>query len=178
MNKILAAAFVSVVMLFSTSCGTSSTLVTLLNAVADSASVATIVTQSLVATGKVSQADATKVTTYAIAVSTAVNQSITELSSPDSNSVKITDISRYFATVLAPTFPNDSSLVSVVQSVVVAITQFISQLNSPSVTSAATRYPTTVSLNMTLTHADRSLLGKTKKTTASTIALATKIKSK
>ena len=170
------AVFMALVMgLFSVGCGTASNLVTLLNAVADAASVATVVAAGLAATGTISQTDATAVATYATEVSTAVNQSVTELGTTDTNPVKITDITGYFAAAIAPNFSGGSALVPVIQAIVTTVTQFISQLTSSTVLTAA-RVAPTVSVSLVLTRADKSLLKKTKATATATIASAAKLK--
>ena len=134
-----------------------------------------VVADGLLALGKISQADATAVGTYATAVSTAVNQSITELGTMDANPVKIADIAGYFSAIVAPVLPGGSALVPLIQTVVQAIAQFIAQLNSGPVTTAAKLAPRAP---IVLNGSDKAMLKKTKAKTAETILAASKLEGK
>jgi len=163
--------------LASVGCGTpASNLVVALNAVSDAASVAVVVTQALVATGKLDQATANLVSTYATSVATAVNTSTTELDSKDTNAEKIAVITSAFAQVAAPAFgSNAPTVLAAIQAVTAAINIFISQLNSSSVTSLAKLAPH-VSPKMAMGRADKAMLKKIKTKTAQTLAAAVALK--
>lgn len=175
MKSILAVFMASVMALASVGCGTTtSNLITALNAVSDAASVAVVVTQALVATGAVSQADANLVSTYATGVATAVNTSTTELNSKDSNAEKIAVITTAFAEVAAPALgPNSATIEAAIQAVVSTISIFIAQLNSSTVVTAAKLVP---HAPIVLNSADKAMIKKIKAKTALTLAAAVSLK--
>jgi len=176
MMKSLVSCFLVCVLLL-TGCGTitPSTLVTALNAVADAANVAVVVTSGLVATGTVSQAVATQVQTYATGVDGAVTTSIAELNSTDTNPVKIANITAAFAKVATPEFGTNAPAVSaVISAVTAALDIFLQQLNSTAVTSLAKANPT-VAPTLLMSRGDKSMLKKIQAKVAETNALAAKL---
>jgi hypothetical protein len=172
-QAILATFMAGILALTTVGCTPTSNLVTTLNAVADAASVAVVVAQGLAAAGKISPADAALIATYASGVSTAVTESITELSSSDTNPIKITKISGFFAAVAVPAIPGGSALAPYITAIVQVVTQFIGQLNSSTVLTAAKVAP---KAPLKLTMGDKMALHKTKKKADATIAVAAKLK--
>jgi len=177
MKSILAMFMAAVLCLTTIGCGgsTTSNLVTALNAVADAASVAVVVTQGLVSTGTVSQADATLVATYSTAISTAASQSITELGTTDTNVVKIGKITADFAAVVAPNVPGGAAIAPLILAITSAVQIFMSQLNSAPVVAAAKAAPH-APVSLVLSGADKTLLKKTQATAASTVLKANVLK--
>lgn len=153
-----------------------SQLVTALNAVADASSVAVVVTQSLVALGKVSPDVAAQVATYSTGVNQAVTTSVAELNSTDTNPIKITKISAAFAAVAAPAFGSQSPAISAaVSAISVAIELFLNQLNSAGVLKMAARAPNVAPASLML-KGDKDLLKKIQEKVAETNAMAAKLK--
>lgn len=176
MKSIVSVFLVFVLILMSSCTPTTSNLITALNAVADASSVAVIVTQSLVALGKVSPDVANQVSVYAQGVDQAVTTSIAELNSNDTNPVKITNISAAFAKVAAPAFGNNAPLVvTAIGAVTVAIDIFLRQLNSSQVLAAAKGAPT-VAPSLTMTRGNKAMLKNISKKVAETQAVALKLK--
>ncbi len=177
MKSVVAVFMALVLCLASVGCGngTQSNLITALNAVADAASVAVVVVDGLAATGKISPADAALVATYVTSVGTATNQSITELNSTDTNSVKIGKITGYFAVVAAPALPPSIGplIGPIISAVVTTIDLFIHQLNGPAVVTAAAAAPRAA---IKLTGADKAALKSIQKKTAETTAKAAALK--
>jgi hypothetical protein len=158
-------------------CGkvTPSSLVTALNAVADAANVAVVVTSSLVVSGTVSQSVATQVQTYATGIDQAVAASIAELNSADTNPVKIANISAAFAKVAAPAFGTQApAITAAISAVTAAVDIFLQQLNSNGVLTAAKAAPK-VSPALVLSHGDKSMLKKIQTKVAATNVLAAKL---
>ena len=142
--KSILAIFMAFVLTFSlVGCGSTSQLITALNAVADSSSVAVVLTSALAAAGKLDPAVATQVANYAQGVTTAVQQSITELNSVDTNPIKITKITADFAAVAAPAFgPGTAPQVqAAIQAVSAAVQIFLRQLNTPATLTLAKLSP-------------------------------------
>lgn len=175
MKSIIAVLMTLALCIFTVGCSTTSTLVTTLDAVSDAASVAVVVTQGLVATGSVDQTTANEVASYCTAVSTAVNESITELNSTDTNAVKIDLIVADFTQVATPAFGSDASQVSAaISAVSSAIQLFLNELHSTNVLLAAQTHPT-APLSLAMNRADRSTLKRIQAKTARTLAVAQKI---
>jgi hypothetical protein len=138
-----------------------SQLVTALNAVADASSVAVVVTGSLASLGKLSPDVASQVATYSQGVNGAVTVSIAELSSLDSNPVKITKISTAFAAVATPAFGDKSPQVgAAIQAVSAAINIFLNQLHSAGVLKLAVAAPHAKPMDL-LKKGDKATLKKT-----------------
>lgn len=153
-----------------------SQLITALNAVADASSVAVVVTQSLVALGKVDQATADKVATYATAVDGAVTTSIAELNSTDTNAIKISKVSAAFAAVAAPAFGTQApAITAAIAAVEAAVNIFLNQLNSSGVLTAAKVAPNVKPTSL-MVKGDKVLLKKVQAKVAETNALAAKLK--
>jgi len=174
--KSMIAVFMAFVMaLCSVGCGTpTSNLIVALNAVSDAASVAVVVTQALVATGKVDQATANLVATYSASVGTAVNTATTELNSTDTNAVKIEKVTAAFAAVAAPAFgANAPEILAAINAVTAAINIFIQQLQGTSVTAAAKAAP---HAPIVLSHNDKMMIKKIHTKTAEMMAAAAKLK--
>jgi nitrate/nitrite-specific signal transduction histidine kinase len=152
-----------------------SNLVTALNAVADASSVAVVVTQALVALGKVSPDVGNQVGVYSTAVDQAVTTSIAELNSTDINSVKIADITAAFAKVVTPAFGTQApEITAVVNAVVAAVDIFLNQLNSTGVLTAAKVAPKVAPASL-LAKGDKTMLKKIQTKVAETNALAAKL---
>lgn len=177
LKSIVSVLLVSVLLL--AGCGgtvTPSTLVTALNAVADAANVAVVVTSTLVATGKVDQSVADQVQLYATGVDGAVTASIAELNSTDTNPVKIANITAAFAKVAAPAFgANAPAVTAAIRAVTATINIFLQQLSSPSVMKAAMAAPK-VAPTIVLSKGDKSMLKKIQTKVAATNALAATLK--
>ena len=175
MKSILAVFMACVMCLVSVGCGTpTSNLVVALNAVSDAASVAVVVTQALVATGKLDQATADQVATYASSVGTAVNTASAELNSKDTNPVKIEKITAAFAAAAAPAFgANAPAITAAINAVAATINIFLAQLGS--VVTAAKVAP---HASLVLNSADKAMLKKIKAKTAETLTAAASLKAK
>jgi hypothetical protein len=160
-----------------TACTTPSTsnLVVALNAIADSSSVSVVIINGLAISGTVSPAVVAEVSAYAQGISGAVTTSITELNSADSNPQKIVAISTAFAAVAAPAFGPSTSpqIVAVINAVGSAVKLFLSQLNGPSLKTAATLAPHT---KIVLEKGDKATLKKIQAKVAATKAKAIALK--
>lgn len=177
MKSILSTFMVGLLLMMSlTSCSTkTSDLVSALNTVADSASVAVVVTSSLVALGKIDPEIGEQVSAYAQGVGTAVNVSIAELNSTTStNPQKIAAISAAFAKVATPAFGTKAPQISAtIDTVSAAIKIFISRLNSNGLLKAANAAPTA---EIKLEGGDKALLKEIQKKTAKTLETAETLK--
>jgi hypothetical protein len=155
-----------------------SQLVTALNAVSDASSVAVVVTQSLVALGKVSPDVANEVAVYSQGVSGAVTTSVAELSSADPNPVKISKITAAFAAVAAPAFGTNAPAVSAaIQAVSTAINIFLNQLSSAGVLKMAAAAPGVKPMSL-LGKGDKAMLKKAVAKCSETSAKAELLKKK
>lgn len=180
MVKSMLAVFMAAVMCFTTvGCGnapTPSQLVTALNTVADAASVAVVVTQSLVATGKVDAEIGVQVSVYAQGIGTAVNTSIAELNGPAPNPQKIQAIVAAFAKVATPAFGEKAPQVNAaIEAVSAAVKIFLNNLQSSGVLKAAKDHPN-ASPNIVLSKSDKATLKLTQSKIADTLAKAAALK--
>lgn len=176
--KSLLAIFMAFVMCLATvGCGTpASNLVVALNAVSEAASVAVVVTQALVATGKLDQATADQIATYSASVGAAVTTATVELNSKDTNPVKIEKITAAFAAAAAPAFgANSATIQAAINAVAAAINIFLSQLGSAPVVTAAVAHP---HAPIVLNSGDKAMLKKITAKNAETLAAAAKLKAK
>ena len=174
--KSILAVFMALVLTFSlVGCGSTSQLVTALNAVADASSVAVVLTETLAGTGKIDPAVATQVANYAQGVTTAVQESIAELSSADTNPVKITKITADFAAVAAPAFGPGTSpqIQAAIQAVSAAVQLFLNQLHQPTVLTLAKVSPVKA---VKLSVGDKSALKSINKKAAAVFQHAAKLK--
>jgi hypothetical protein len=152
-----------------------SQLVTALNAVADASSVAVVVTESLVALGKVSPQVAAQVSTYATGVNGAVTTSIAELNSTDPNPVKITKITAAFAAVATPAFGTQApAITAAINAVATAVEIFLGQLNSSTTVKLAKVAPKVAPTSL-MVKGDKDLLKKIQAKVAETNAKAAKL---
>ena len=177
MKSMLAVFMAAVMCLTSIGCGTpASNLIVALNAVSDAASVAVVVTQALVVTGKVDQETADLVSTYSASVGTAVNTTMVELNSTDTNAQKIEKITAAFAQVAVPAMgKNSTAILAAINAVTAAINIFISHLNGAPVVAAAKLSPHAA---IVLNSSDKTLLKKIKTKNAETLAAAASLKVK
>ena len=177
--KSILSVFMTMVLLvgsvLTTGCNTqTSDLVTALNAVSDAASVSVVVTSSLVALGKVDPAVADQVSQYAQGVGGAVNTSIAELNSADTNPQKIAAITAAFAKVATPAFGTNATQISAaIDAVQAAVKVFLSHLNSAGVLKLANAAPTAP---IKLAPGDKAMMKQMQKKTADTIAKAAALK--
>ena len=178
MKSIVSVLMVGVLLLVGCTPPSTSQLSTALNAVADASSVAVVVTQSLVAIGKVSPEVANQVAVYSQSVNNAVTTSVAELNSTDTNPVKISKISAAFAAIAAPAFGTQAPAVTaVIQAVSAAVNIFLNQLHSSSVVKLAAAAPHAKPMSL-LKKEDKTVLKKAVAKCAETNAKAELLKKK
>lgn len=119
---------------------TISNIVQSLNLVVGAASVAVPVIQSLAGAGNLDPATAQQIAQYLSAVSDATAQTAAELQTTDPQALKITKITGYYATIVAPALGNRISpeARAAIGAVVAAVNSFLSQLKTTQ-TAAAVR---------------------------------------
>lgn len=151
-----------------------SSLVTALNTVSDAASVAVVITSSLVAVGKVDPSIGNQVSVYASGIGGAVNVSVTELNSNDTNPQKIAAITAAFTKVAVPVMgPNGQQISAAIDAVSATVKIFLSHLNSAGVLKVAKNAPTA---KIVLSSSDKSMLKKIEQKTAKTLEVAAELK--
>lgn len=176
MMKSVLALFMAAVMVVTTGCKPPQTsdLITALSTVSDASSVAVVVTQSLVLVGKVDQSVADQVSEYASGISTAVQTSITELNSTNTNPQKIAAITAAFAKVATPAFGENAVQVNAaIVAVSAAVKIFLNQLNNAGFLKAANAAPTA---KIKLESGDKAALKAIEKKVADTKLKAAKLK--
>jgi hypothetical protein len=125
-----AIAVVLTIAMITSACNVSGPILALDGVVAASTAAVAIVS-ALEVTGKVDAVTGSLVTSYASAVSKAASESVSELQSTDTNAVKFSKISAFFAAVAVPSLGNTNvtAVVNALQSIITAVNSFLQQLH-------------------------------------------------